>query len=204
MDQNVTRSVLDFTQYIADRTQNLIGREWVFHAIDDWLAKPDGPRFFLLIGNPGSGKTAIAGRLSQFAQGDPAVAEFGQFRPGFLDAVHFCWGQDSLWIDPFVFAGSVATQLANRYPAYRKALEAPSEGQQAPLEVRELRQEVRSVSMGGLVIGIVVNVGGQEPEPAYNRAVRLPLEALLRDQPTQQIVILVDSLDEALLYSEEV
>src|SRR4030095_2576326 len=100
--------------------------------------------------------------------------------------------------------GSVATQLANRYPAYRKALEAPSEGQQAHLEVRELKQEGRSVSKGGRGIGVVVNVSGQEPEPVYNRAMRLPLEALLRDQPEEQIVILVDSLDEALLYSGEI
>jgi hypothetical protein len=201
VEQNVTRSVLDFTNYIADRTQNFTGREWVFQAINAWLVNPDKPRFFLLIGEPGSGKTAIAGRLSQFAQGETAPADPGCFRPGFLDAVHFCWVQDSLWIDPFVFAGSVATQLANRYPAYRKALEAPSEGQPVHLEVRELKQEVRSVSKGGQVIGIIVNVSGPSPEYAYNRAVRLPLEALLRDQPTRQIVILIDSLDEAMLYS---
>jgi hypothetical protein len=31
---------IDFTDYIADRTTNFTGREWVFEAIQNWLADP--------------------------------------------------------------------------------------------------------------------------------------------------------------------
>ncbi|HTK08850.1 MAG TPA: ATP-binding protein [Ktedonobacteraceae bacterium] len=54
---------------LATHTTHFIGREWVFQAINDWLADTRGARFFLLTGEPGCGKTAIASRLTQFSLG---------------------------------------------------------------------------------------------------------------------------------------
>ena len=51
---------LDFPAYIADRTRDFVGREWVFDEIDAWLADPDAPRYFIITGEPGIGKTAIS------------------------------------------------------------------------------------------------------------------------------------------------
>jgi hypothetical protein len=34
----------DFSAYIAERTRDFIGREWVFAEIDAWLAGSDAPR----------------------------------------------------------------------------------------------------------------------------------------------------------------
>jgi len=31
---------IDFSSYIAERTQNFSGRGWVFHEISEWLANP--------------------------------------------------------------------------------------------------------------------------------------------------------------------
>ena len=73
MIQNVRKPVLDFSHSITARTQHFTAREWVFKAVDDWLIDAHGPRFFLLEGEPGSGKTAIAARLSQISQG--AIAQ---------------------------------------------------------------------------------------------------------------------------------
>src|SRR6266571_2045515 len=67
MEEKVTQPVIDFTTYVDESTHNFTGREWVFKKIDAWLADPQAGRFFLLTGKPGSGKTAIAGRLSRFA-----------------------------------------------------------------------------------------------------------------------------------------
>jgi len=60
---------IDFSDYIADRTKDYTGREWVFAEIDAWLADPDAPQAFLLTGGAGVGKSAIASRLAQFSTG---------------------------------------------------------------------------------------------------------------------------------------
>jgi hypothetical protein len=52
-----TASIIDFTSYITERTRDFTGREWVFQAIEAWLADFYGLRFFLLTGDPGSGKS---------------------------------------------------------------------------------------------------------------------------------------------------
>ena len=44
------RATIYFSKYISDHTQNFTGRRWVFEAINDWLADPEAPRFFLITG----------------------------------------------------------------------------------------------------------------------------------------------------------
>jgi replication-associated recombination protein RarA len=48
-----------FTSDIAKLTENFTGRQWVFDAINRWL-KESEERFFILTGEPGVGKSAIA------------------------------------------------------------------------------------------------------------------------------------------------
>src|SRR5947209_6859824 len=117
MRQSNTRAVVDFTGYIIESTHNFTGREWVFQAINDWLASPNGSRYFFLTGEPGSGKTAIACRLAQISQGAVTPsAGLTCLTPHFLSALHFCSARDSRWVNPYVFAESLALQLAGRYP----------------------------------------------------------------------------------------
>ena len=136
MTRSPRKSVIDFTNYIAERAYNFTGREWVFQAINDWLADAGGPRFFLLKGEPGSGKTAIGSRLAQFSQGS-VIPSAGliHLAPHFLSAVHFCSARDTTWIEPHVFAESLALQLAERYPAYAKALVEKSGDRQIHIEI---------------------------------------------------------------------
>src|SRR5438552_2036040 len=123
MEQNESKPVIDFSDYITERTINFTSREWVFQAINDWLADPDGSHFFLLRGEPGSGKTAISARLSQFAEGTVSPPDgLAHLNPNFLSAFHFCSARDNRWISPRVFAESLAMQLAKRYTVYAKAL----------------------------------------------------------------------------------
>ena len=150
MDPN--KHTIDFSSYITERTFNFTGREWVFKFINDWLADPDGLRFFLLKGEPGSRKTAISSRLSQFSQGLPAPNGLPHLTQGYLSAIHFCSARDTLWIDPFVFAGSLATQLANRYPAYLKLLEDLHQDREVNVHVRLDVGEV----VNGQVVGVVI------------------------------------------------
>ena len=70
-----TSSCFHFSDYIADWTRDFTGREWVFAEIDRLLADTGGPRYFIITGEPGIGKTAIAARLTQIRK---------------LAAYHFC------------------------------------------------------------------------------------------------------------------
>jgi hypothetical protein len=58
---------------IAERADNFCGRRWVFEELDGWLARQPGGRYFLITGEPGSGKTAIAARLFQFSAGERSL-----------------------------------------------------------------------------------------------------------------------------------
>jgi predicted ATPase len=114
---------LDFSDYIDERTRGFTGREWVFKAIDLWLKQPAGSSCFLLTGEPGSGKSAIAARLAQVSDVlVPKIPKCESIKPGFLSAVHFCSARERQWINPHRFSESLALQLAARYPAYASAL----------------------------------------------------------------------------------
>ena len=137
-----------------------------------------GERCFLLTGEPGAGKTAAAAYLASTA--------------GFLDAVHFCSTRDRRWINPRTFAESVSHQVAARHPAFAAALASRS----APNVT--IQQTVKGANTGQ-VVGVETLVLDGEPEDAFERLVREPLEAV-----TDPVVILVDALDESLYYSGRV
>jgi|GEM_PF-6722185 len=197
------RPVLDFSGYITDRAQGFVGREWVFAAIQKWLVAPSPTPFFLLTGEPGSGKTAISARLAQFSSGEAAApAGFTELHPGFLSAFHFFWGRDLLWIDPRTFCRSLGMQLAARYPEYMAALLEENNDGQIRLDVT---QEANAVT--GQMIGIVfseLKLGQVSPEVAFNRVVRAPIEKFLRTRPQEKLVILLDAVDDSLIQTRDV
>ena len=122
---------LDFTSYLAERTDDFTGREWLFDAVAAWYADPGSERCFLLTGEPGAGKTAAAAYLASTAN--------------FLDAVHFCSAHDRRWINPRTFAESVSRQVAARHPAFAAALASRS----APNVT--IQQTVEGANIGGFV-----------------------------------------------------
>ena len=113
----------DFSDLIAERTKDFTGREWLFAEIDGWLADPDGPQFFIITGEPGIGKTAIAARLAQFSARRVKPADsYTHIQEGFLSATHFCSARSGGYIAPESFAQSLGAQLAARYPAFATAI----------------------------------------------------------------------------------
>jgi hypothetical protein len=53
---------ISFVSLIADKTENFVGREFVFNAIDDFM-RANRSGYFLIEGEPGIGKTAILAEL---------------------------------------------------------------------------------------------------------------------------------------------
>ncbi len=67
--------ILDFSQYIADRTRDFTGREWVFKVIDDWLGKSDGSRYFLLTNEFRSSLIVFAVHTQDFKEQEWVLVE---------------------------------------------------------------------------------------------------------------------------------
>ena len=195
--------LFDCADYIESRVDNFTGRTWVFQEIDHWLGAEYASRYFLLTGEPGSGKSAVAARLAQFSAGEVAAPPAGQrLTPGFLRVIHFCRATASDWIDPRNFARSIALQLAS-ISEYAHALKDVGD--------KEINIDVQvrtgAVEAGGSVTGLAIQnliVQGLSGQDAFNRIVLDPLRAIYDNGYDQPIFILVDSLDEALASSTDV
>jgi hypothetical protein len=200
MSNEGKKGALDFSKYIAERTQNFTGRQWVFEILDHWLTNREPERFFLLTGEPGSGKTAISSRLYQFSAGwiTPPEGLSNLSQKGFLSAVHFCSARDSSWIDPRIFAHSIALQLSNTCDEYAKALIITLE---KPV-ILNISQEVESAQnskIAAVVIGNLV-LSGPSAQEVFNRVVVEPLQRIYLQGFDRPLTILIDSLDEALVH----
>ena len=189
---------------LEDRTQHFTGRQWVFDAVGRWLADPAGARVFLLTGGPGAGKTAIAARIAQMNAGR-ADAASPLLRPDCLAYAHFCQAGVERTLSPVSFVQALSEALANRYPAFRAALIKAGSRQ----IVVNTTQQFGTVMPGAQVIGaqigqIVIDIKGGDARPLFDDAVGRPLRELLAGAPaTDRIVILVDSLDEALSFGAD-
>jgi WD40 repeat protein len=185
---------LDFSAYIAERTRDFTGREWLFATIDRWLTDPNAPQIFLIAGEPGIGKTAISARLTQFSASDAIPpTDYVCVGDGFLSAVHFCSARNGGWISPDGFARSLSAQLAVRYPACADVLASDP----------RIRIEQKAGVVSGTMIGVqITNYYAETSEALFNDLVRTPLKVLCSgDGLPSPLTILVDGLDESLNYS---
>ena len=177
------------------------GREWVFKAISNWLYNPDGKRYFLLAGEPGSGKTAIAKRLWEFSDSKDSLHK--ELTPGFLNAVHFCSARESTSVDPYIFFSSIASSLAKKVPQYAHALVQASNDlgeKQINIIVDQSVETAQDSTIVGVAIGNLDVSGVMSVQELFNLLILKPLSSIYRDGFNQKITILVDGLDEALTH----
>ncbi len=130
---------IDFNQNIKQLTEDFVGRTWVFKEIDQWLQQKTD-RFFILLGEPGVGKSAIAAHLIQSRQN--------------IVAYHFCQTGQQNTLQPGLILRSIAAQLMKSLPRYGLALLntiKPTLGANVTISVNEvLNSEIVEVSIENL------------------------------------------------------
>jgi hypothetical protein len=192
------------SSFLADRTRHFTGRQWVFDAIGAWLSDKAGARAFLLTGGPGTGKTTIAARIAQMDAGlvTPAVSALSARS---LTYAHFCQAGVEPSLSPAMFVRALSEALANRYAAFRAALIKAGSRQIAINAV----PQIDTVAAGGQAIGaqmgrLAIDVKGGDARSVFDAAIGRPIRELGAALPrTERIVILVDSLDEALRFGAD-
>lgn len=208
-------SALDFSKLIEERTRQFTGREWVFKDVNDWLNDDSGSRAFLLAGGPGTGKTAIAARIVQMHLGQSKIISYPRLSRDFLTHYHFCQAGLETTLSPLTFVQALSEALANRYPEFRAALESGGSRQIIVNSLVNIEGNVQAgaqLEVIGAQIGKVhIEIKGGDARPMFDEAVRRPLQVLCQQStagqiallPPERIVILVDSLDEAIGFNAE-
>lgn len=181
MGQIGLKPLYNFDSYITERTRNFTGREWVFAEIDRWLAIDDAPHYFVLVGEPGIGKTAIAARLTQLCQ---------------VAAKHFCIARQADTLDPIYFTYSLSQQLS-QLDDFPQALEEG--GFHADIRINV---ETNYGQIVGLHAGNIIGTS-TSADMVFNRKVVMPLKILYENGFKKKLVILVDALDEAVQQGHE-
>lgn len=122
---------LEFDADILRHLPKFTGRQWVFDAIDQWLAEnPPKQRVFWISGGPGVGKTAISAVLSS------RYLEVG--------ALHLCKFGHAQKSDPRSVVTSVVYQLTTQLPEYEARL--------ASMDVEKLAQDDARTMFDNLLV----------------------------------------------------
>ncbi len=178
----------DFAELADELLRDFTGRAWLVQCVREFLDDPHAPHFFLIVGEPGIGKSAFIAYLWQRVQ--------------ISDAVHLCIGGRGGTTEPLSFVQSLAVQLTHRVPGFGQALVEAQEAFPDRNVIITVSQPIKSME-GGQVTGVSIQhleVRGLPPETAFDRLIRLPLRALDEGGELPQVVILVDALDEAVAH----
>ena len=156
----------NFGPYRQERCQGFVGRRWLLAKVSAWAANPDGAQALLIGADFGVGKTLFLAKLLDHEheaenqiEGEAENPELGdqQAGPGLpLLAQHFCRWEANAYLSPGRFVQSLAAQLKEQMPAYRKALEADG--------ATGLRESL--------------NLAEAEPPRAFQQALVAPLAAI--------------------------
>ena len=184
---------IDFSRTIERLAEGFTGREWLFTKLDNWLQQENGEQFYLLTGEPGVGKSAIAAQLTQrWADKKPET--------GKLAAYHFCRAGDVETVRPGRVLRSLATQLGKTLPHYGEALKQVLDQVHVRIDVNINIDRLSNSQVTGIY---VENLKDLDPREEFRLLIQAPLAALsniyatLKETPPSLKVFLIDSLDEA-------
>ena len=178
---------MDFSKRIQELTVEFVGREWLLQQVEEFLCK-DPKRYLVIVGEAGIGKSAVSARLIQVRK---------------IHAYHFCSVLEGGKLEPIAFVRSLSLQLSKSLPRFSKHIVDSSTSHiSSRVEVGEMT--------GGIAAGVYIDsaaginieqflVQTKSAAEAFQYLVREPLEAwVAENDPKEPVVILVDSLDEAV------
>jgi WD40 repeat protein len=184
-------SELDWA-YVQERAAYFTGRGWVFARFDQFLHGPPG--VFLLLGDPGTGKTAVAAQLALTAAGrlTPPTAGAVPRRAVPVAAAYFCRAGR---VDLLDAAQRLSDQLAEAVPGFAQARQATLAPQ---IHTGDVQVHTGDIAAGGSAIGVHIDLSRLQAETAFVQAVTLPLKRVHEAGESTQVVLLIDALDESL------
>ena len=103
----------DFTPFLVAKLRGFTGREWLFQEIEEWRLKGSSPAF-LIVGEPGVGKSAI---LAALIHRNPRRQVL---------AYHCCKADTPSTLEPAGFVRSLASMFSTRLENYAAMLEGSS------------------------------------------------------------------------------
>lgn len=216
IDLNLSDKIINYRKLIDKNTEGFVGREWLINEVDDFL-KNDKHRYFLILGEPGCGKTAFMAEL----------VRRNRYRLHHFIGMgsQICESYSKDWCDPVCFAESVGYQLVRNYGGWImnwdywgidvkqnvKELEGlligakigkykatPSLYNKAMLTVE---QEVERYGSAAKVVGVYIAEWNTEIEQIVRVLLKTPLYNIAKKWPKDQFFVIIDGLDEATNYS---
>ena len=219
MDESIQDKIVDYRDLIKKSTEGFVGRKWVRDELDTFLENKKGKKNFLILGEPGCGKTAfVADLISRRYYPHHFIGRGG----------HIWIIAELDWRDPVRFAESVGYQLLRDYGGYVidwseltsgkikikvkqsvKKLEGRLVGSRLnrfmalPRHGRkdvelDIHQEVEEYSSAAKMIGVIIKKWVAEVEMIVRILIKTPLKRIGEKYPDSQFLVIVDGLDEAM------
>jgi hypothetical protein len=176
---------------IQQLTEGFTGRSQILNEIDHWLQQKD-QRFFILTGEPGVGKSAIAAHLTQTRED--------------IVAYHFCQLGDNETVCPSRVLRSLAAQLDKAFHYYSEALfntiKSTLSGE-AHINIDKI-EDLEDGIQSTVKQFKINNVNTSDIANELDILIRAPLAALPElyekhgKEPPELAIILIDGLDVAV------
>jgi hypothetical protein len=187
--------------YVLHHSDSFTGRTWLFDRLRQFLSVAPHGRF-ILVGQPGTGKTAIAAQLLRASFGPVTAHPMGEAKPvasgpipsGSIHTAYLC---RSGQVDILDCAQRLSEQLSDSVPGFHEMFLTTLAPQ---IKVGEVHVQTGDLADGASVSGVRINLGALGFGRAFTEGITLPLRRLRDKGFTERVVILVDALDEALVF----